>query len=38
MENRRSEEEKIIENIKNLFRLKMNKMTLQLKIQEIFLD
>ena len=38
MENRRSEEEKIIENIKNLFRLKKNKMTLQLKIQEIFLD
>ena len=38
MENRRSEEEKIIENIKNLFRLKKNKMILQLKIQEIFLD
>ena len=38
MENPRSEEEKIIKDMRNLFRLKKNKMTLQLKIQEIFLD
>ena len=32
MENPRSEEEKMIEDIRNLFSLKKNKMTLQLKI------
>ena len=34
----RLKEEKIIKHIRNLFRLKKNKMTLQLKTQEIFLD
>ena len=34
----KSEEEKIIKDIRNLFRLKYNKMTLQLKIWEIVLD
>ena len=32
MENPRSEKEKIIKDIRNHFRLKKNKMTLQLKI------
>ena len=32
MENPRSEEEKIIKDIRNLFRQKKNKITLQLKI------
>ena len=32
MENPRPEEEKIIKDIRNLFRLKKNKMTLQLRI------
>ena len=32
MKNARSEEENIIKDIRNLFRLKKNKMTLQLKI------
>ena len=32
MKNPRSEEENIIKGIKNLFRLKKNKITLQLKV------
>ena len=38
MESLSLEEENIIEDIRNLFRLKKNKITLLLKIQEIFLD
>ena len=38
MKNARPEEEKIIESIRNRFRLKRKKMTLQLKVQQIFLD
>ena len=38
MENPRSEEQNIIEDVRNLFRLKQNKMTQQLRIKEIFLD
>ena len=38
MENPRSEEQNIIEDVRNLFRLKQNKMTQQLRIKKIFLD
>ena len=38
MKNPRSEEENIIKDIRNLLRLKKKKMTLKLKIWEIFLD
>ena len=38
MENPRPEEEKIIKDIRNFFRLKKNKMKLQLRIKEIFLE
>ena len=38
MENPRYEEEKIIKFLKNLLRLRKNKIAMHLKIQEIFLD
>ena len=38
MENPRSEEQNIIEDVRNLFRLKQNKMTQQIRIKKIFLD
>ena len=38
MESLSLEEENIIKDIKNIFRLRKNKTTLRLKIYEIFLD
>ena len=38
MGNPRSEEDKIIKDKRNLFRLKKYKMTMQLKIEHVFLD
>ena len=38
MVNPSSEEEKIVIDLRNLFRIKKSKMTLQLKIYKIFLD
>ena len=38
MESLSLKEENIIKDTRNLFRLKKNKIALQLKVQEIFLD